>query len=171
MSSRIQFDQPDLTPSEEPTEAVFYDDGTIRVTQKMIVFGTPHNQAFSVPQVIGVSYYQKEDGVSTFFGMILFFIAAIISTAFLYNRNYIAGALFAVFGLYVIKKTLTYDWYVSLQFGGMNNHTLTMKTKQYAVELSNAIMAAINSNQTPPPSGGTPVAYQPYFPSPVSSRN
>ena len=48
MSSRIQFDQPDLTPNEEPAEAVFYDDGTIRVTQKMIVFGAPHNQAFAV---------------------------------------------------------------------------------------------------------------------------
>jgi hypothetical protein len=171
MSSRIQFDQPDLTPNEESTEAVFYDDGTIRVTQKMIVFGAPHNQAFSVPQVIGVSYYQKEDGVCTFFGMLLFFIAAILATTFLCTRSYIAAGIFAVFGLYVIKKTLTYDWYVSLQFGGMNNHTLTMKTKQYAVELSNAIMAAINSNQTPPPSGGTPVTYQPYFPSPVSSRN
>ncbi len=171
MSSRIQFDQPDLTPNEEPAEAVFYDDGTIRVTQKMIAIGAPHNQAFSVPQVIGVSYYQKEDGVLTFFGMLLFFIAAILATTFFCTRSYIAGGIFTVFGLYVIKKTLTYDWYVSLQFGGMNNHTLTMKTKQYAVELSNAIMAAINSNQTPPPSGGTPVTYQPYFPSPVSSRN
>lgn len=171
MSSRIKFDQPESTPNEEPAETVFYDDGTIRVTQKLIVFGAPHNQVFAVPQVIGVSCYQKEDGVCTFFGMMLFFLAAIISAAFFYNRNYIAGGIFAAFGLYVIKKTLTYNWYISLQFGGINNHTLTMKSKQYAVELSDAIINAINSNQAPPPSGGSPVIYQPYFPSPVGSRN
>ena len=171
MSSRIRFDQPDLTPNEEPAEAVFYDDGTIRVTQKMIVFGAPHNQAFAVPQVIGVSRYKKEEGFSTFLGMLLFFSAFIISIALLHNRNYIAGIIFAVFGLYVLKQTLTFDWCVCLQFGGLNNHTLTMKSKEYAVELSDAIMNAINANQTPPPSGGTPVAYQPYFPRPVSSRN
>lgn len=171
MSSRIQFDQPDLTPNEEPAEAVFYDDGTIRVTQKMIVFGAPHNQAFAVPQVIGVSHYKKEEGLSTFLGMLLFFSAFIISIALLHSRNYIAGIIFAVFGSYVLKQTLTFDWCVSLQFGGLNNHTLIMKSKQYAVELSDAIINAINSNQTQPPSGGSPVIYQPYFPSPVSSRN
>ena len=171
MSSRIQFDSPDLTPSEEPTEAVFYDDGAIRVTQRMIVIGPPQNQVFAVPQVIGVSRYQKEGGLSTFFGMSLFFIAFIISFTLLCNRFYITGIVFAAFGAYVLKETFTFDWCVSLQFGGMNNHTLTMKSKQYAVELSDAIISAINSNQLPPPSGGEPVAYQPYFPNPVNSLN
>ena len=170
VSSRVQFDQPDLTPNEEPTEAVFYDDGTIRVTQKMIVFGAPHNQAFAVPQVIGVSHYKKEEGIFTVLGFLVSFSSLIISAVLAFNHNYIAAIIFAVFGLYVLKKTLTFDWCVCLQFGGLNNHTLTMKSKQYAVELSDAIICAINSNQTPPPSGGTPV-YQPYFPSPVSSRN
>ena len=171
MSSRIQFDQPDLTPSEEPTEAVFYDDGIIRVTQRMIVIGAPQNQVFAVPQVIGVSRYKKEEGLSTFFGMLVFSAAFMISLALLLNHYYFTGIVFTVFAIYVLKQTLTFDWCVSLQFGGLNNHTLTMKSKQYAVELSDAIMNAINSNQLPPPSGGEPVAYQPYFPNPVNSRN
>jgi hypothetical protein len=171
VSSRIQFEQPDLTPNEEPAEAVFYDDGTIRVTQRMIVIGSPQNQAFAVPQVIGVSRYQKQGGLSTFFGMLIFFAAFMIGMALLYNHLYIIGIVFAVFGAYVLKETLTFDWCVSLQFGGLNNHTLTMKSKQYAVELSEAIMSAINSNSTPPPSGGETVSYQPYFPSPVNIRN
>ena len=103
--------------------------------------------------------------------MLVFVPAFMISLALLFNHYYIGGIVFAAFGAYVLKETFTFDWCVSLQFGGMNNHTLTMKSKQYAVELSDAIMNAINSNQLPPPSGGEPVAYQPYFPNPVNSRN
>lgn len=170
MSSRIQFAPPNPFPSEETNEVVFFNDGTIRVTQKGIFIGAPYNHGFAMSQVIGVSYFKENIGISAFFGILvgLFFL---FSSAFFISDHLVFGIFLGALGIFVFKKSISLAWFVSLQFGGLNNHTLTMKSRGYAVELSDAIMAAINSNQTPPPSGGTPVTYQPYFPSPVSSRN
>ena len=169
MSSRIQFNTPNPSPSKESNEVVFFNDGTIRVTEKAIFLGAPYNQGFAISQLIGVSYFKEKIGLSAFWGFLvgLFFL---FSSVFFISDHLIFGIFLAVISFFVFKQTMSLAWYVALQFGGLNNHTLTMKSKHYAVELSDAILCAINSNQRPP-SGGETVSYQPYFPSPVSSRN
>lgn len=171
MSSRIQFDPPDPVPAKENEEVVFFNDGTIRVTQKAIFIGSPHNQAFSISQVIGVSHFKKGEGIGAFFGFVIGLFALFISVVCIANDSYVFGVVLGAFGLFVLKNSRTSDWLVSLQFGGLNNHTLTMRSKKTATDLSEAIMRAISHLPPPPPSGGEPVAYQPYFPNPVNSLN
>jgi hypothetical protein len=169
VSSRLQFNPLNSFPSEETNEVVFFNDGTIRVTQKAIFIGAPYNHGFAMSQVIGVSYFKEKIGFSAFFGFLvgLFFL---FSSVFFISDHLIFGIFLAAISFFVFKKSMSLAWYVAIQFGGLNNHTLTMKSKHYAVELSDAILCAINSNQRPP-SGGETVSYQPYFPSPVSSHN
>ena len=171
MSSRIQFDPPDPVPAEENEEVVFFSDDTIRVTQKAILIGPPHNQAFAISQVIGVSHFKEKEGVFTFLGILLSFTALLISFVLFVNHNLIAGGIFTVFSLFVLKQTLSFDWFVALQFGGLNNQTLRMKNQDSAKTLAYCITRAMSHLPPPPPSGGEPVAYQPYFPNPVNSRN
>jgi hypothetical protein len=171
VSSRIQFDPPNPVPAEENEEVIFFNDGTIRVTQKAIFIGSPHNQAFSISQVIGVSHFKKGEGIGTIFGVLVSLVGFVISAVLLATHNYVLCAIFGAFALYVLTQSLTFDWQVALQFGGLNNQTLTMRSQKTATELSEAIMRAISHLPLPPPSGGEPVAYQPYFPNPVNSRN
>jgi hypothetical protein len=171
VSSRIHFDPPDPVPAEENEEVVFFNDGTIRVTQKAIFIGPPHNQAFAISQVIGVSHFKKGEGIFTLLGILVSLSAFIISAVLLANQNYIFCVIVAAFALYVLKQSITFDWQVALQFGGLNNQSLTMKNEDSAKTLAYCITRAMSHLPPPPPSGGEPVAYQPYFPNPVNSRN
>lgn len=171
MSSRIQFDPPNPVPAEENEEVIFFNDGTIRVTQKAIIIGSPHNQAFAISQVIGVSYSKEKEGISTLFGIIIGFFVLFSSAACISNDSYLFGIVLGAFGLFMLKRSMTFAWCVSLKFAGLNNQTLFMKSKQHAVKLSDAITRAISHLPPPPPSGGEPVAYQPYFPNPANSLN
>lgn len=171
MSSRIQFDLPDPVRAEENEEVVFFSDGTIRVTQKAILIGAPHNQTFAISQVIGVSYSKEKEGMSTLFGIVIGVFALFSSAACVSNDSYVFGIVLGAFGLFMLKRSMTFAWCVSLKFAGLNNQNLFMKSKHHAVKLSNAITRAIGHLPPPPPSGGEPVAYQPYFPNPVNSLN
>ena len=171
MSSRIHFDSSHRAPSEENEEVVFFKDRTIRVTQKVILIGSPYNQAFAIPQIIGVSYSKEKETITTLFRIIIGGFALVCGVGFIANKSYVLGGVLAAFGLFKLKKALTFAWFVSLQFNGLGNQTLIMKSRRDAIKLCNAITLAISQMPPPPPSGGESVAYQPYFPSPVNSRN
>jgi hypothetical protein len=150
---------------------VYYDDGTISVSGKMITLGSPYNQTYNLAPIVGVAHGREK----TSLGQILWIIVgSFIGLLGLVNleRSPVFGWTFALMSCAILWKTVagTSRSYVELKFGGLNNQMLFMRKMQQAEHLAASINMAIQDMHTPP-EPGQPVQTPPIFPSPVFSRN
>ncbi len=150
---------------------VYFDDGTIIVSGKMITLGSPYNQTYNLATIVGVAHGREK----TSLGQILWIIVgSFIGLLGLVNleRSPVFGWTFALMSCAILWKTVagTSRSYVELKFGGLNNQMLFMRKMEQAEDLAASINMAIQDMHTPP-EPGQPVQSAPIFPSPVFSRN
>ena len=158
--------------SNSPDSAtVYFDDGTIIVSGKMITLGSPYNQTYNLATIVGVAHGREKTSLSQFLWIM---IGAIIGLLGLVNleQSPVFGCTFALISCAILWKTFagTSRSYVELKFGGLNNQMLFMRKMEQAEHLAASINMAIQDMHTPP-EPGQPIQSAPIFPSPVFSRN
>jgi hypothetical protein len=154
------------------TATLYYDDGTISVSSRMIVVGAPYNQSYNLASIIGIAHGKDESGKSV---KVLWIILAVFGVFFglsdWQNSKFLSTTIIAGSVAILAKMIQGLERsYVELKFGGLNNQMLFMKKMEQAEHLSAAINMAIQDMHTPPEPGQA-IQSTPIFPSPVFSRN
>jgi hypothetical protein len=158
--------------SNSPDSAtVYYDDGTIAVSGKMITLGSPYNQTYNLATIVGVAYGREKTSLGQILCIMIGVISGLLGLVNL-EQNPVFGWTFALMSCAILWKTIasTSRPYVELKFGGLNNQMLFMRKMEQAEHLAASINMAIQDMHTPP-EPGQPVQPAPIFPSPVFSRN
>ena len=158
--------------SNSPDSAtVYFDDGTITVSGKMITLGSPYNQTYNLATIVGVAHGREKTSLGQILWIVIGVIVALLGLANL-QPNPVFGWTFALLSCAILWKTITGTSrsYVELKFGGLNNQMLFMRKMEQAEHLAASINMAIQDMHTPP-EPGQPVQSAPIFPSPVFSRN
>jgi len=152
---------------------VYYDDGIISLSGRVISVGAPYNQTYNLAGIVGTAHGKDKAGrlaclmwiILSVFGLL--FGISCIST----NSPILGGTIFLASAAILWKTLPKYERpYVELKFGGLNNQMLYMKKIEDAEGLAVAINMAIRDMHTPP-EPGQPVQHAPIFPSPVFTRN
>ena len=159
-----------ITPD---SSTLYYDDGTISVSGRIISVGAPYNQTYNLASIVGIAHGKDKSGqlaclmwtILSVFGL-LFGIAVITTDSPIFGGTILLGSAA------ILWKTLQkYERpYVELKYGGLNNQMLFMKKMEQAEHLAAAINMAIQDMHTPP-EPGQPVQHAPIFPDPIISRN
>jgi hypothetical protein len=150
---------------------VYFDDGTIAVSGKMITLGSPYNQTYNLATIVGVAHGREKTSLGQILWIMIGLILCLLGLANL-KENPVFGWTFALMSCVILWKTIagTCRPYVELKFGGLNNQMLYMTNIAQSEHLAAAINMAIQDMHTPPEPGQT-VQPPPIFPSPVFSRN
>lgn len=159
--------------SNSPDSAtVYYDDGTIIVSGKMITLGSPYNQTYNLATIVGVAHGNDNSGKSVKVFWIILAVFGIFFGLSDWRNSIILGSTIIAGSVAILAKMIQglERSYVELKFGGLNNQMLFMKRMEQAEHLAASINMAIQDMHTPP-EPGQPVQSAPIFPSPVFSRN
>ena len=159
--------------SNSPDSAtVYYDDGTIIVSGKMITLGSPYNQTYNLATIVGVAHGNDNSGKSVKVFWIILAVFGIFFGLSDWRNSIILGSTIIAGSVAILAKMIQglERSYVELKFGGLNNQMLFMKRMEQAEHLAAYINMAIQDMHTPP-EPGQPVQSAPIFPSPVFSRN
>jgi hypothetical protein len=159
--------------SNSPDSAtVYYDDGTIIVSGKMITLGSPYNQTYNLATIVGVAHGNDNTGKSVKVFWIILAVFGIFFGLSDWRNSIILGSTIIAGSVAILAKMIQglERSYVELKFGGLNNQMLFMKRMEQAEHLAASINMAIQDMHTPP-KPGQPVQSAPIFPSPVFSRN
>jgi len=150
---------------------VYFDDGTITVSGKMITLGSPHNQTYNLATIVGVAHGREKTSLGQILWIVIGVIVGLLGLVNL-QPNPVFGWTFSLLSCAILWKTIagTSRSYVELKFGGLNNQMLFMRKMEQAEHLVASINMAIQDMHTPP-EPGQPVQSAPIFPSPVFSRN
>jgi len=159
--------------SNSPDSAtVYYDDGTIIVSGKMITLGSPYNQTYNLATIVGVAHGNDNSGKSVKVFWIILAVFGVFFGLSDWRNSIILGSTIIVGSVAILAKMIQglERSYVELKFGGLNNQMLFMKRMEQAEHLAASINMAIQDMHTPP-EPGQPIQSAPIFPSPVFSRN
>ena len=159
--------------SNTPDSAtVYYEDGTISVSGKMIIVGAPYNQTYNLGSIVGTAYGKDNSGqLVSIMWIILSVFGLLFGLSAWTNYKVLGATIIAGSAAILVKMIQRLDRpYVELKFGGLNNQMLYMKGIEQAQHLAAAINMAMQDMHTPP-EPGQPVQSAPIFPSPVFSRN
>lgn len=159
--------------SNPPDSAtVYYDDGTITVSGKMITLGSPYNQTYNLATIVGVAHGKDNSGKSVKVFWIILAVFGVFFGLSDWRNSIILGSTIIAGSVAILAKMIQglERSYVELKFGGLNNQMLFMKRMEQAEHLAASINMAIQDMHTPP-EPGQPVQSAPIFPSPVFSRN
>ena len=150
---------------------VYFDDGTIIVSGKMITLGSPYNQTYNLATIVGVAHGREKTSLGEVMWIMIGVIVGLLGLVNL-ERSPVFGWTFALMSCGILWKTIsgTCRPHVELKFGGLNNQMLFMTNVVQAQHLAASINMAIQDMHTPP-EPGQPVQSAPIFPSPVFSRN
>ena len=152
---------------------LYYDDGTISVSGKIISVGAPFNQTYNLASIVGTAHGKDNSGqIVSLMWIILSVFGLLFGIAGITTDSPILGGTIFLGSAAILWKTIKSSSrpYVELKFGGLNNQMLFMKKMEQAEHLAAAINMAIQDMHTPPEPGQT-VQSAPIFPSPVFSRN
>ena len=159
--------------SNSPDSAtLYYDDGTISVSGKMIIVGTPYNQTYNFGSIVGTAYGKDNSGQLVSLMWIILSVFGLLFGLTAWTNHKVLGATIIVGSATILVKMIQRldRPYVELKFGGLNNQMLYMKGIEQAQHLAAAINMAMQDMHTPP-EPGQPVKHAPIFPDPVISRN
>jgi len=159
--------------SNSPDSAtVYYDDGTIIVSGKMITLGSPYNQTYNLATIVGVAHGNDNSGKSVKVFWIILAVFGIFFGLSDWRNSIILGSTIIAGSVAILAKMIQglERSYVELKFGGLNNQMLYMKRMDGAEALAVAIKMAMHDLNTPP-NPGQSVQLSPIFPDPVLSRN
>jgi hypothetical protein len=160
--------------SNPPDSAtVYYDDGTISVSGRIILVGAPFNQTYNLASIVGIAHGKDKRGqLVSLMWTILSVFGLLFGISCITTDSPILGGTIFLGSAAILWKTIKSSSrpYVELKFGGLNNQMLFMRKMEQAEHLAASINMAIQDMHTPP-EPGQPVQTPPIFPSPVFSRN
>lgn len=158
--------------AEDPEQDVYFWDGEVCVTSRVITIGNPPTNTISVLNLNGVSLNQdRVSGIAFLSYTICGIFFATFGVAS-YSKYALLSFVLLVASCLIFYRLLKTSWSVTLKMGGLlADEVFTAKRRDWAERFAAAVGRAMANEQNQRGSGGQAVHQAPIFPDPTFSRN